>query len=218
MIKIPLQNGAYALVDDADYDKVRAYRWHYYDSGKRRYVVSGNTILHRFILDAPSDMFVDHVNGDGLDNRRCNIRLCTPKENTRNRSVHENGTSGYKGVSWHKVRSAWSAQIGVDYRLVHLGLYESPEDAAIVYNHAAIKYHGDFARLNDIPDWSTMHPVKRGANKTSQYKGVSWHKMRGRWQSKIYKDGTHYFLGLFDTEEEARDAYTEMRSVLRGEK
>lgn len=104
--------------------------------------------MHRFILDAPHGMEVDHKNGDGLDCRRENMRLATRKQNAFNRKRPSVNTSGFKGVTLVKPTGKWLAQIEVGGKNMHLGTYESKIEAARAYDKAAIKYHGEFARLN----------------------------------------------------------------------
>jgi hypothetical protein len=90
---------------------------------------------------------VDHINGAGLDNRRGNLRLASHAENMRNRGAKRNNTSGYKGVSFHRQRQKWRAQIMIDGRETHLGYFLTPEEAHAAYCEAAERYHGKFARV-----------------------------------------------------------------------
>lgn len=106
--------------------------------------------LHRGIMNAKPNEIVDHVNGDRLDNRKSNLRLCTNAENSRNANISKNNTSGYKGVSWDKSRNLWHAQIMVDKRTIHIGRFGDKLEAAKAYNKAAVKYHGEFALLNNV--------------------------------------------------------------------
>ena len=108
--------------------------------------------LHRVILDVfdPS-IQVDHINRNIHDNRKSNLRLCSHRENILNRGIQGNNTSGYKGV--HKIKNeenVWMAHIGVNGAKLYLGRYNTPEEAAKVYNKAAIKYFGDFAKVNKL--------------------------------------------------------------------
>jgi hypothetical protein len=96
-------------------------------------------------------MKVDHINGDGLDNQRCNLRLATHSENLRNRGYTKKNTSRYKGVTWYKPYKKWRAQIKTDHKMKNLGYFDIPEEAAEAYNEAAKKYHGSFAWLNKLP-------------------------------------------------------------------
>lgn len=100
-------------------------------------------------MNPPDGMVIDHINGDKLDNRRQNLRICTSADNAKNQKVQENKigkTSRYKGVYWHKRANKWMARIGGMY----LGIYHSEIDAALVYNEASKKYHGEFGRINEI--------------------------------------------------------------------
>jgi hypothetical protein len=96
--------------------------------------------------------FVDHIDGDKLNNRRENLRLVTSKQNSRNRRSSKNNTSGYKGVTFLAKRETWLAQIWHQGKNMNLGLYDSPELAARAYNEAALKYHGEHAQLNIIKE------------------------------------------------------------------
>lgn len=92
-------------------------------------------------------MHVDHINGDGLDNTRNNLRAVTPAENLRNQRLRKDNTSGFKGVSRHEGR--WRARVRVDGKYTHVGLFDSAEDAARAYDEAARNMHGIFARTNE---------------------------------------------------------------------
>lgn len=157
MKTVPLTQGYEALVDDEDYERVSHYRWRVLKNANRRYAIASPRIngvtktlyLHRFIMDAGTDVFVDHKDGNGLDNQKHNLRFATPQQNSRNnpgRSI----TSKYKGVSWDKRRSRWKAQIGVarGCKTMCCGRFDTEEQAARAADAAALAYHGDFARLN----------------------------------------------------------------------
>ena len=158
MKRIPLTQGKFALVDDADYDWLVRYEWQALketNSGlwyaSRSYWVDGRTYgfkMHRQImgLSKGDGKRVDHINGDRLDNRRCNLRLATHAENCRNRKNHSNNTSGFKGV--HRQKNRWRALIRVDGKSKFLGSFLTPEDAHAAYCAAARKYFGEFARFS----------------------------------------------------------------------
>lgn len=105
--------------------------------------------LHRLIMDNPVNV-VDHINGNTLDNRRSNLRLCSQANNSANRNKSYKNTSGYKGVS--KARNKWAAKITKDYKVYHIGNYTTPELAALAYNKRAVELFGQFAKLNVIAD------------------------------------------------------------------
>lgn len=116
-----------------------------YEQGK--YV--GLEMLHRLITDCPEGKVVDHINGDGMDNRRANLRICSHAENLRNRKIHSNNKCGRKGVSYDPSSSIrpWRAKINVDRKRISLGRFACAEDAQEAYRAAAKKYHGEFARF-----------------------------------------------------------------------
>lgn len=155
---IALNKGEVAIVDDGDFDWLNQWKWHIHRETRwGRYAVrtdsrSGKVvIMHRLIMDAPKGMQVDHINGDGLDNRRENMRLCTNSQNTKNKRLSKSSTSGYKGVSWFSKLGKYASRIRVDGELIRLGYFHDPIEAAKVYDEAAKRYFGEFARLN-FPD------------------------------------------------------------------
>jgi hypothetical protein len=93
---------------------------------------------------------VDHINGDGLDNRRCNLRLCTHAENMANTGSYKNSSSQYKGVTFFKRDGNWQAKICPKGKTIHLGYYSQESEAALAYNYAAKHYFGDFAKFNEV--------------------------------------------------------------------
>lgn len=105
-------------------------------------------LLHRLILGKSTKLEIDHVNGNGLDNRKENLRVCEHKHNMYNKKLYKNNTSGYKGVT--KSGNKWGSSIKHEGRHIHLGNFENKIDAALAYNKAAINYFGEFARINDL--------------------------------------------------------------------
>ncbi len=163
MIEIPLTRGYFAKVDDADAASVLSVRqtarspagWSasvkpdgavYALCGFKRDDGVWTTIrMHNFITGW---RFVDHINGDGLDNRRANLRPATHASNNRNRGGTRLNTSGYKGVTWHKRGRKWMAQIHHKGKHYHLGLFTDLTEAALAYDVAAADMFGEFAWLN----------------------------------------------------------------------
>lgn len=163
MKEIVLTRGQVALVDDEDFDRISAFRWNaawwrgsdsFYAQSNEYVVRNGRKtqrtiIMHRYILGAPRGVHVDHVNHNTLDNRRCNIRLCTPAQNNINHGLQHNNTSGFKGVKWSNACSKWVASVQLHRSRKHLGAFESPIEAAIAYDAAARELHGEFALTNE---------------------------------------------------------------------
>ena len=152
--EIPLTRGYVALVDDADYDfLVGIGSWYaspskrtvYARHSTRRQGQVYSTGMHNVILGGVG---IDHVNGNGLDNRRVNLRRATDGENNRNRRRRTDNTSGYKGVSLHTRIGRFQAYITSGGRRQHLGYFDDLIEAARAYDAAAIETFGEFARLN----------------------------------------------------------------------
>jgi hypothetical protein len=149
MKRIPLTRGQYALVDDADYDYLMQWKWHILVGSSTYYAKRCSAIrMHRVILDAPKDQHVDHRDGNGLNNQRYNLRLCTRAQNAQNRKLRRDSKSGFKGVRWVPGRNKWRADIKVKGKSIYLGYFTCVVKAAKAYDEAAIKYFGEFAWLN----------------------------------------------------------------------
>lgn len=142
---VPLTDGKYALVDEEDYERVMEYTWGYTKSGYGHNSTLGR--LHRFIMNCPKGMVVDHINHDTLDNRKSNLRVCTQQQNLMNMKC-KGGTSNYKGVSWSNRYKKWLCQIKYNYGNKVIGKYTSEIEAARAYDEAAKKIQGRFAYLN----------------------------------------------------------------------
>lgn len=106
------------------------------------------TFMHRIIMSAEWPYQVDHINGDTLDNRRCNLRLATFGQNQRNRVKYANNSSGYKGVSWDKTHEVWKANVRVNGRRISIGTFRDKQEAVAAYNKAAQIIHGRFANVD----------------------------------------------------------------------
>lgn len=155
MQTIKLTKGKYAILDDEDFETLSIYKWNFHNQGYAvRSLFKGSSkrhdvvLMHRQIMKTPSNKDTDHLNGNKLDNRKCNLVICDTKHNMRNRKGNSLSSSRYKGVSWQKQINRWRAYITVDNRFRHLGTFIREEDAANAYNIAAYKYFGLSARLN----------------------------------------------------------------------
>lgn len=148
-----------AVVDDDDFQRVSKYKWSLRKENKTNntfYVRSmtfkkrgdNATLLHRLITNAPDGYDVDHANGNGLDNRRGNLRVCTHQMNGANQKTPKHNTTGFKGVSGKG--NKFRAYIKVNYKQVYLGTFSTAIEAANAYNLGAQKYFGEFAKLNQL--------------------------------------------------------------------
>ena len=156
-----LNNKASAIVDDDDYDWMSRFHWREYKSSKNLYSyaiadIDGHIInMHRLIMNAPVHMEVDHIDMNGLNNQRNNLRLCTSTQNRGNlkKYLSSHGqptTSKYKGVIWRKDSHKWRARIRFENKLINLGHFINEIDAARAYDKKAIELFGEFARLNNV--------------------------------------------------------------------
>lgn len=139
----------WSKIDKADLDKVRGVAWTISATGYAvgRPPKSKNaTKMHRYILGCDTSTAIDHINRDKLDNRKENLRECEQCDNSKNTLMGKNNTSGFKGVS--KYNKKWRARIMVDRKEIRLGIFNSAYDAALAYDEAAIKYHGEWAATN----------------------------------------------------------------------
>lgn len=154
--EIPLTQGKVAIVDAADHEWLMQWKWcanfqhglWYAVRAKRPKLIR----MHRVILNAPDGIRVDHKDGDGLNNRRDNIRLCTPQQNSFNISPQSKSTSRFRGIHQVKSTGKWECCIKCNGKTRYLGHFDNEEVAAKVYDVAARELYGEFARLN-FPDF-----------------------------------------------------------------
>lgn len=150
---IPLTKGKVCFVDTFLYDWLNQWQWYVMCSNPKKIIYavraenSVTIYMHREILGLTRDDHrqVDHINRDGLDNRSSNLRLSDQQENSFNRSIGSNNTSGYKGVTYNKASGKWMARIHLNRKSIYLGMFTSPKTAYEAYCAAAIQYYGDFA-------------------------------------------------------------------------
>jgi len=164
---IPLTQGQHAIVDAEDYERVRRHKWCLSRVGNRLYAqrrTHGKTQrMHQFIMNPPPGMVVDHIDGNGLNNRRCNLRVCTQRQNTWNHRYKksEHASSQYIGVYPYKPRpDKWYAKVQCGGEVTTLGLFDSEIEAARARDRKALELFGEFAQLNLPEEWP---PERRAA-------------------------------------------------------
>jgi hypothetical protein len=220
VVEIPLTRGLVAQVSEVDAAWVQQHNWQAQRANRTWYaktLIDGRTVkLHRAIAERAGltidGMQVDHVNGDGLDDRRENLRVATGRENMRHQTRKARGCSSqHKGVSWNGKAGRWYACIVVDGRHVNLGLHDSETDAAAVYDAAAREHFGDFAAVgvvvaNDVEPVGAAGPStpRKCRATSSRYLRTSRHRLTGKWSAQVKgRDGKLVHVpGLSESAEE----------------
>jgi hypothetical protein len=157
--EIKLTQGKVAIVDDEDFEYLNQWKWYANNLCGKFYAVRNNwenkkfisqLLMHRHIMNPTKGLVVDHCNGDTLNNTKSNLRVCTYSQNRMNSVKTIYNKSGYKGVCWHKTGNKWVSKIEINKTVHYLGLFSDLKEAAKAYNDAAIKFYGEFAKLNII--------------------------------------------------------------------
>jgi hypothetical protein len=224
--EIPLTRGLVALVDDEDFELVSQYKWYAQkNTGSRTFYAKSCTLrkrtgqslsMHRLILAAPDGLLVDHINGNGLDNRGSNLRLATNAQNAQNCAGRFGSVSKFKGVAFHRRHKCWIAKIAHQARAYHLGYFNSEVEAARAYDQKARELFGEFARLN-FPNESIAPQGRREIKPTSVYKGIAWVSTRGIWTARLNAHGRRIYIGSFVDETEAALAYDKKAREVLGD-
>lgn len=154
---------ARSLIDLEDVELLKNIKWRLCKSG---YAYNNKIgFMHRLIMNCPNDMVIDHINGNKLDNRKVNLRICTTAENNRNQNKRRGDySSQFKGVYWHKKANKWITRIKVNNKTKHIGYYDSELDASIAYDRSAIIYFGVYAKLNHGIDNYIDYIISLGLN------------------------------------------------------
>lgn len=145
-----LTRGKYTTVDNQDYDWLSQWKWYYNNVGYAYRSATNpkrSICMHKIIHPSEKPLVSDHINGNRLDNRRSNLRTCTRAQNSQN-SFNKTNPSGYKGIYRHYKR--WRARIGLNNKYINLGLYDTPLEAALAYDEAALIYYKEFACTNKM--------------------------------------------------------------------
>jgi hypothetical protein len=154
MKQIPLTQGKVALIDDEDFEFLSSLKWYATKTDKHYYAYRGAhhrkdvMIMHRVIMNCPSGLVVDHIDGNTLNNQKINLRICSRSQNSMNKNVDIDSGSGFKGVSWSKGDGKWRARIRLNGKSIWLGNFCSADEAARAYDNAAKKLFGEFAKTN----------------------------------------------------------------------
>jgi len=151
--RIPLTQGKFAIVDAEDYYRLVEFRWHTTTGANTFYAVASppgekKITMHRMIMDAPGHLVVDHIDHNGLNNCKTNLRLCTTAQNNHNCSPKKGTSSKYKGVGWNKGKKRWVAMVRFNNKIHFLGHFENEIDAARAYDKKAADLFGEFGHLN----------------------------------------------------------------------
>lgn len=219
--EIPLTQGKFAIVDDEDYEYLMQWKWTY-DSGyaRRQQTIDGKRQkirMHNQIMNPEDGLVVDHIDGDGINNTKSNLRKCSRQENAKNRTKQKDTSSSYKGVSWCSRYEKWIVSIKNNKKTTRIGYFTNEIAGANAYNYYAKLYHGEFAKLNEVEYMEDWENYKCKKNKTSIYTGVSFHKHSNLWKCQFLYKGKHYFIGYFKEETDAAIEYNKKILEVIGE-
>ncbi len=221
MKKIQLTQNKYTIVDDEDYKYLNQFNWYAHNKSeywtalrmyKRKLI-----LMHRIIMNCPKNKIIDHINGNSLDNRKENLRICTQSQNISNSKLSKRNKSGFKGVYQTKNKKKWLSLISINSKTKNLGLFSNKLEAKDAYTKAAKEYFGEFysegirkegKKIQKKIDNIKCEPTKRlKITNTSGVKGVCWHKSTKKWIVNFCYQGKKKYLGLFSDINEAKNCY-----------
>ena len=232
MKEIPLTQGKFAIVDDEDYEWVMQWKWCATKNGKIWYVKRKNRnppptsiYLHREILQRklgrllPGREYTDHIDRNGLNNQRINLRAATPAQNNKHKRKDTLSKSKYWGCVWINEDKKWSVRLrNTDGTCLYLGRFTNEVEAARCFDQASMRLYGEFANVNfpEIginPNWA--FPIRVYS---SPYRGVAWHGAQRKWQVRAARDRRIVTLGYYRDEIEAARAYDKFTFEYTGKK
>ncbi len=211
MKKIKLTKGKYASVDDEDFEYLNQWKWYAKVAKHTSYACRLNSKnetvwMHRVITQCPDGLDVDHINYNGLNNRRDNLRVCTRQQN----ELHKKPRKGYKGVFYIKSSNKWMAQIKINYKAHYLGCYSNKKNAALIYDYKAYNLDNEFAYLNFPSEFLSKKEFNYLRYPKYNEKIVGVHKRKsGRWRSYITINKKRINIGTFDNKKDAALARNE---------
>ena len=217
--ELKLTKGYSTIVDAEDVHLLDGWTWRTLENGRKRYAIGYrkpqiSVRLHRVLFECTKGdgIEIDHIDGDGLNNRRKNLRIASGQQNSMNKKKYR-GTSKYKGVCWDSGLRLWRTEIVCNGKKFRLRSFESEEDAAKEYNVAARRLFGEFACLSPVEGIPPKLVLQR--NKTSRFLGVC--RSHKTWRVQINYKGKVRQFGTFDDEVEAAKAYNSAAISLFGE-
>ena len=195
-------------VDDEDYERVSAHKWCFNVDGYPCNTKLGR--LSRWLLACTDPgIYVDHINGQVTDNRRCNLRLATPSLNVHNRKRPLKDTNRFVGVSYNPRAQKYYVRVG----RISYGSYVDEEHAARVYNHYAVLKWGKDAKLNDLPDDPNFQPPREPQRRVQRGEGTVYFEPKSeKWKCSVGIDGVRHHLGSFPTKEKAAEVLARFRA------
>lgn len=221
---IELTKGQRAIVDWTDVEWLSQWKWQCsgcgYATRSENFINKNNKrrakaiLMHQVIFlrhhlafeTIPSDVEIDHINQNRLDNRMSNLRIATPQQNSGNRPANKNNQSGYKGVHYYAKNNSWRAQIMDHGKKRHIGYYATPEEAALSYNAESRKVFGEFAYQNLVQGVTEFKRLD-SSNNCNSFRGVSFHSKSGKWMVyALDEQGDRKHLGYYPTKDDAQNA------------